>query len=120
VVGLLALLFVLNFCTAVGTTYLAVTDPGTSRSIGRRDEFTTQSLLTLSVPDYQVRDGKLYLLVQVTRPSMLVVTFVSFGDWDAEKVRRFRRKHPELEPLWPERGPPDGGVRWLLPAGPGR
>jgi hypothetical protein len=27
---------------------------------------------------------------------------VSFGDWDAEKVRRFRLEHPELEPFWPD------------------
>jgi hypothetical protein len=120
VVGLLlALLFVLNFCTGVGTIYMAVTDPASGWPMGR-DRFTTRSWLALSVPDYQVRDGKLYLQVQVTRPSMLIVTFVSFGDWDAEKVRRFRRKHPELEPLWPDRGRPDGGVRWLRPAGPGR
>jgi hypothetical protein len=119
VAAYLALLFVLNFCTNVGTIYLAVTDPAAGGLMGG-DRFTTQSWLALSVPDYQVRDGKLYLLVQVTRPSMLVVTTVSFGDWDPEKVQLFRQKHPELEPFWPDRERPDGGVQWLRPAGPGR
>ncbi len=51
---------------------------------------------------------------------MLVVTTVSFGDWDAEKVRRFRQEYPELEPFWPDRGRPDEGMRWLGQAEAGR
>jgi hypothetical protein len=86
VVGLLALLFALNFCTGVCTAYRAVTDTAKAGSM-RKDEFSTVSWLTLTVPDHQVHDGKLYLLVQVTCPSMVLVTTGSFGDWDAKRVR---------------------------------
>jgi hypothetical protein len=102
-----ALLFVANYCSSVGATYAAVTDPA-SIWPSAMDTFTTRYAFALSVPDYEIRDGKLYLKVQVTRPSMLLVTFVSFGHWDAEKVQRLRSEHPELEPYWPT-----GGVRWI-------
>src|SRR5262245_13887585 len=61
----------LNYCCRVTTTYCAVTDPADSWG-GVTDRFTTQHAVALSVPEYRVRDGKLYLLVQVTRPSQLL------------------------------------------------
>jgi hypothetical protein len=112
-VAILGYLFLLTFCSSWTTTYCAGTDPAASWSMAK-DTFFTRSWFPLGVPDYQIRDGKLYLKVQMFGGGWLM-TFVTFGDWDAEKVRRFRQKHPELEPLWP-----DGGVRWLGQAGPWR
>jgi hypothetical protein len=113
------LFFILNYCCHVSTTYCAVTDSATSWG-SVADTFTTEEVLALSVPDHVVRDGKLYLKVQVTRPSMLLVTFVGFGDWDAERIRVFRQQHPELEMYWPDKERPDGGVKWLRSRTPGR
>lgn len=63
--------------------------------------------------DHIVLNGKMYLRVQTTRPSGLVVTYVDFDRWDAAKVQEFRADHPELEPYWPEPSRADGGVTWL-------
>ena len=102
----------LIFCCGVQTLYCAVGDPSDSW-VSARDQVTTDHTFAISVPEYQVKDSKLYLKVQVTRPSPLIVTFVSLAHWDAEKVRVFRIDHPELESFWPDKERVDGGVQWL-------
>jgi hypothetical protein len=92
--------------------YCAVTDPARAWP-GVQDEYVTPcESATRFWPDHLVRDGKLYLKVQEVRYNFLL-PFVSFGDWDAEKVGAFRRLHPELDGYWPAPGLPDGGVTWL-------
>ena len=110
----LALFFVGNFCTNVGTTYAAVNDPAVIWG-SVADQFSTREQVALFVPDHLVRDGKLYLNVQVARPSAILWTTGSSGDWDAAKVSRFRRDHPELESYWPDPEQAGAGVRWLRP-----
>jgi hypothetical protein len=80
-------------------------------------EWVCDDFFNLWPPDYVVRDGRLYLRVQTVRHSPLLVSFVSFGHWDAQKIEKLRRAHPELERYWPDRvgrvpgssGPP--GIR---------
>jgi hypothetical protein len=107
----------LNYCVFVDTLYCSVTDTDRTWHLVE-DRFTSTDLVAMFVPEYKVRDGKLYLKVQTTRPSMLLVTFVDFGDWDAEKVQKLRRNHPEFESYWPDRARHDGGVRWLRDLSP--
>ncbi len=108
----LTCIFLLNFCYGVTASYGSVTDPATSWS-AVTDQVIDRFWFALFVPNAVVRDGKLYLLTQVTRPSTFVVTFVSRGEWDADKLQQFRRSHPKLEEYWPDKMRADGGVTWL-------
>lgn len=66
-----------------------------------------------SSSEYLVQDGTLYLRIQTVRHSIILVSCVSFDQWDTEKIAKFRDAHPELEDYWLARDLPDGGVRWL-------
>lgn len=61
---------------------------------------------------YVLREGRLFLCRQSTRP-LLLATQVKSRRWDVAAITALRRDHPELEPLWPDPGAADGGVRWL-------
>lgn len=113
-VACLALCFAASFCSNVGTTYAAVNDPAVIWG-SVADKLYTRNQFALCVPDHLVRDGKLYLKVQVERPGLILATAVSFGNWDAAKVSRFRSEHPELESYWPDPERAGGGVTWLRP-----
>ena len=61
-----------------------------------------------TVPRYLVRNGRLFLLTQVTQPHMLDVRVVDMPRWAAVDLAAFRRSHPELAPLLSTGG-------WLSP-----
>ena len=64
-------------------------------------------------PDHIVRDGKLYLRTQSTRPNLLVVVGVDQVKWNPGLIADYRSEHPELESLWRDPTREDGGVLWL-------
>jgi len=64
-------------------------------------------------PDHIIRNGKLYLRIQSTRPSIVLVTTVDHVKWDPKLIAEYRSEHPQLESLWPDATKDNGGVLWL-------
>jgi hypothetical protein len=98
------------FCPLSATSsYKAATANGPPSAA---DQTTQQALFF--PPDHVVRDGKLFLRVQTTRSTSLVITYLGGDRWDVARVKQFRQDHPELETYWPDRTQEDGGVTWLV------
>ena len=57
-----------------------------------------------------VSEGRLYLVVQRERQSLLLVMGVETETWDVARIRTFRAAHPDLEPYWPDPSREDGGI----------
>jgi hypothetical protein len=95
------------WCWCVHTTYRAVTDGG-------NDHVSTLGETALVPPDHLVRDGKLYLRVQIDR-NLVLLNGVSADTWDEPRIVAFRTAHPDLEDHWPDAERPDGGVTWVRP-----
>ena len=101
------------WCWCVHTTYRAVTDAGNRPRIGN-DHFSTLCETALVPPDHLVRNGTLYLRVQIDR-NLVLLNGVSADTWDEQRIVAFRAAHPELEEHWPDAERPDGGVTWVRP-----
>lgn len=69
--------------------------------LGKRNLTNTASRFSKG-PDHIVRDGRLYLRVQSTRPAFVLVTFVDHVQWDRERMMAYRSQHPETQTLWPD------------------
>ena len=71
---------------------------------------TRQAEDGVSTTDFLIQDGKLYLKFQSVRSSLLMMTYVTDVEWNQERVKTIRSKHPELDPLW-DKG--TSGVYWI-------
>jgi hypothetical protein len=115
-VVLAATLFVLSAWFVAGSVYrnvryCAATDPADSWHRAR-DTLALSDRSPFGSPDHVVRDGRLYLQVQMAW-YIAVADFVRLTDWDANGVEEFRRRHPELEGYWPSPERTGAGVRWI-------
>jgi hypothetical protein len=63
-------------------------------------------------PNYLLKQGRLYLRVEKVR-HLVLLSQVSFDDWNRETITGFRESHPELEQYWPSPTDKLGGVLWF-------
>lgn len=65
--------------------------------------------------EYIIKDDSLYLKImefQSTR-SLILAMYATPKDWDINRIRDFREKHPELEVYWPKPKELNAGVAWI-------
>jgi hypothetical protein len=109
---LIAGLLVGVYAWNVGVSYRAVTDEAVVKYPAHEDIFSPGRGIALFPPEYQIRDGKLYLRIQAER-DLLLFMGVEQTEWEVARIRAFRARHPELEGYWPDPEGEDGGVRWV-------
>ena len=67
------------------------------------------------VPLYLVKEGELYLRLQISQTFHAFQVTVDAVRWNAAMLAELVAQHPELRPLLPDPAAPHGGVRWLFP-----
>lgn len=89
--------------------YRAVSDD----FLPEKEMLTSQQVKSDREADFIIYKNNLYLKIQDTQSAILLVTHVSRIDWDSYKIKKLRKKHPELEKYWPNPNQLNGGVKWI-------
>ena len=70
-------------------------------------------------PLFIIRQQRLYLKTQSTRPKWNLYMEVDHPVWDVQAIARLKTEHPEVVPLLPDPEAANGGIQWIpLPVPP--
>lgn len=110
------LVIIITFCMPVQDCYYKSVNDATpvfpmDNSLKQTSCF---SYLFKNTQYYQIRDGKLFLLVlKVTSNSFFLAVHREEYFKDIEVIQQFSNKNPQLKDLWPDKNAAALGVKWL-------